>query len=104
MAMNTIVDTQKMRSLASKLATLADEYKNIYESKLYGSCNDSIKKAWIGSDADAVINQLEGFHNDFNKLTAVVNQYSEYIKKAAQAYDDAQEALRNKAATLTKDV
>ncbi len=101
---DTIVTTESMRSLAQKLDNLANEYTNIYTGELYGTCVDDIKKAWIGADADAVVNQLEGFHNDFNNIVKVVNQYADYLRKAAQTYDDAQETLKNTASTLTKDV
>ena len=101
---DTIVTTDKMRSLAHKLEQLAKDYSSIYNSQLYGTVKEDVKKAWIGADADAVVNQLEGFHNDFDTIVKVVNQYAEYLRKAARTYDDAQEALKNQAASLTKDV
>ncbi len=101
---DTVITTDKMRSLAQKLENLATDYTSIYNNQLYGTVKEDVKKAWIGADADAVINQLEGFHNDFENITKVVNQYAEHLRKAAQTYDDAQESLRNSASALTKDV
>lgn len=104
MAANTIITSESMRSLAQKLDGLAEEYTSIYTNQLYGTVVGDVKKAWVGEDADAVVNQLEGFRNDFGNIVKVINQYAEHLRKAAQTYDDAQDTLRQEAAKLTKDV
>ncbi len=101
---DTIVTTESMRSLASKIENLASEYQTLYTNQLYGTVASDVKKAWIGVDADAVITRLEGFHNDFDNIVKVLNQYVEHLRKAAQTYDDQQEKLRQAANTLTQDV
>lgn len=101
---DTIVTTESMRSLASKIENLASEYQTLYTNQLYGTVASDVKKAWIGVDADAVINRLEGFHNDFDNIVKVLNQYVEHLRKAAQNYDDQQEQLRQAANNLTQDV
>lgn len=101
---DTIVTTESMRSLASKIENLASEYQTLYTNQLYGTVASDVKKAWVGVDADAVITRLEGFHNDFDNIVKVLNQYVEHLRKAAQTYDDQQEALRQAANTLTQDV
>ncbi len=101
---DTIVTTESMRSLASKIENLASEYQTLYTNQLYGTVASDVKKAWIGVDADAVLARLEGFHNDFDNIVKVLNQYVEHLRKAAKTYDDQQEALRQAANTLTQDV
>lgn len=104
MAANTIITSDSMRSLAGTLENLANDYTGIFTSRLYGTVVTDVKKAWIGEDADAVVNQLEGFRNDFENLVKVVNQYADYLRKAAKTYDDTQESLKQQAAALIKDV
>lgn len=98
-----IVTTDSMRSLAQRLEDLANEYNAIYTNQLYGTCVNDIKKAWLGEDADKVCERLEGFHDDFNALVKVIDQYAEHIRKAAQLYDDTQADLKNRASALTQD-
>ena len=101
---STIVTTDEMRSLASKIEGLATEYESIYTNDIYGTGIEQLKAAYVGEDADAVVNQLEGFRDDFQNLKQVIDQYAAYLRSAAKAYDDAQDALTERAKALTRDV
>ncbi len=93
----TTLSSDQMRNLANEIRSLAEEYASIYNGEIYGTAKEDIKKAWIGSDADAVISQLDAFKNDFDMLKSVMIEYAAHLEKAARTYDDAQETLRQMA-------
>ena len=99
-----IVDSVEMRRLADKLERLAEEYQHLYEYDLYGTVVDSIRRAYKGIDADAMIHGLEEFRNDFARLKAVIDQYVAHLRYAARAYDEIQAEIETKAKELKQDV
>ncbi len=101
---NIKVDSGEIRRLADKLERLAEEYQHLYEYDLYGTVVDSIRRAYKGVDADAMIHGLEGFRNDFARLKAVIDQYVAHLRYAARAYDDIQTEIESKAKNLKQDV
>lgn len=97
------VSSESMRSLATEIEGLANDYQNIYTSDLYGTVVDDVKKAWSGKDADAVLARLEGFHNDFNNMYKVLIQYAGHIRNAANIYDNQQAEMVSRANQLKQD-
>ncbi len=97
------VSSESMRSLARKIEGLASDYQNIYTSELYGTVAENVKKAWFGADSQALLTRLEGFHNDFDNMYQVLNQYAAHLINAAKAYDAQQEELTRRANQLKQD-
>ncbi len=100
---DVIVSSESMRSLATKVEELANDYRDIYNSQLYGTVADNVKKAWSGKDAEAVLARLEGFHNDFTNMYSVLEQYAKHLRHAADFYDKKQQYMVDEANKLTKD-
>lgn len=99
----TTVDSAALRRLADRIEQLADEYQYLYQHKLYGEILDSIRRAYKGEDADAMMNGLEQFRYDFNRLKYIIDQYVQHLRNAARRYDEAQDELKQNAAKLTDD-
>lgn len=97
------VSSDSMRDLANRIEEMANDYKEIYTGRLYGTVAGNVRNAWTGKDSDAVLNRLEGFHNDFDNMYNVLNQYVAHLRSAAQAYDAQQEELTNRANQLKQD-
>lgn len=97
------VSSESMRSLARKIEGLASDYQNIYTSELYGTVAENVKKAWSGKDSQMVLERLEGFHNDFDNMYKVLDQYAKHLRRAAEIYDKQQEELTRRANQLKQD-
>ncbi len=100
---NTKIDSGAMRRLASRLDALAEDYEYLYEHDLYVVIVDNIRRAYKGVDADALVYGLEGFKNDFRRLKRTINQYADFLRRAARRYDELQEELAARARQLTSD-
>jgi len=99
----TTIDSDELRRLADRIERLADEYQYLYRHKLYGEVLSDIRRAYKGVDADAMINGLEQFRYDFNRLKHVIDQYVCYLRRAARRYDEVQEELEQSADLLSSD-
>lgn len=95
-----IVTVQDLEKAASTVSTKAQEYQDNY-NQLY-KVIDELKglKLWTGTDSDVFIEQLNQFKDDFDYMYSLMNQYSTFIKKAAQAYSGVQSTITNE----TKDL
>ncbi len=100
---DVIVSSESMRSLATEIEGLANDYKDIYNNQLYNTVAENVKKAWSGKDSQMVLERLEGFHNDFNNMYKVLDQYAKHLRRAAEIYDKQQEELTNRANQLKQD-
>lgn len=95
-----ITDTSRLDSTAAKVESLAGDYEREYNA-LFKTVGD-LKSAWDGKDNVAFTTQIEGFRDDFQRMTRLMRDYAEYLKKAAAAYRATQDELEKKAKTLTQ--
>ena len=61
-----------------------------------------MQSAWAGEDNTAFTNQIEGFRDDFERMTKLMRDYAAYLRKAAQAYRDTQDNVAKQAQTLSQ--
>lgn len=95
-----ITDTSRLDATADKVDSLAGDYESEYNA-LFRTVAD-LKSAWDGKDNAAFTNQIEGFRDDFQRMTRLMRDYAAYLRKAAAAYRDTQDELEKKAKTLTQ--
>lgn len=98
------VDFSSLESYITKLETAKDEYQTAYVSDLYSNAMDEVKGAYGGVDCDAFVAKVEEFRNDFEKMTAVLQEYIDHLRKVLQDYRNTQENLSQLAKGLTGDV
>ena len=79
-----IVETSRLDSTASQVDRLADQYEREYGS-LFGTVRE-LQNAWAGEDNVAFTNQIEGFRDDFQRMTKLMRDYADYLRKTAEAY------------------
>ncbi len=98
------VDFSSLESYITKLETAKDEYQAAYVTDLYSNAIDEVKSAYGGVDCDAFVAKVEEFRNDFEKMTGVLQEYIDHLRKVLQDYRNTQENLSQLAKGLAGDV
>lgn len=99
----TTLRYNELRDLADRIKTLAEQYKSIYEDRLYGSFKKDLKNAFKGDDAETAMGQLDGLNDDFDAMYTTIMKYSKHLSAAADAYEKKMIALNREAQNLTRD-
>ena len=84
-------------------ASIMESYNNQYQEtfmRLYQTI-ETLSASWQGSDNTAFVNQIQGYHDDFSKMSLLMSQYSEFLRSSARAYRQTQNELTSEAARLT---
>ena len=92
------VTAEELRSTANVLDNLAGEYKDLYSQ--FFSKTSEMRANWDGEDNIAFIDRIEGFRDNFETMFKEIEEYSDYLKKAAQAYVDVQGDIIGRAKSL----
>lgn len=94
------VDSTKIREAKQKIVNAAATYTASYE-KIY-ECIDDIASAgaYIGDDAIAFNEKINGFKNDFSDLENKLSDYCRFLEKAAETYEFAQNDVTGRAKKL----
>ena len=92
------VTPETLKSTASYITEQAAGYKKLYE-KLYAEV-ETMSGSWQGADNQAFTGQIQGFREDFDAMFKLMNQYSEFLTKSADAYSATQQELINQAKKL----
>ena len=98
MAGSIKVDPAVLTTTASKVDTQASEYRKEF-AQLYREV-DAMQSAWKGADNVAFTNQIKTFKPDFEKMAKLMDQYSIFLKKAAETYQKTQDEIRSAASKL----
>ena len=98
--MNSIkVTTEDLKKAASNVDNLAIEYAKEYEA-FFQDIETLTTADYVGADATEFRNQVEGFHEDFNKMKKLMNDYADFLRQAAATYEDTQENIKQQAKSL----
>ncbi len=95
-----ILDYASLESHIKQLETLLDEYRTAYQTNLYTNALDEVKSAFKGKDCDSFVTKVEEFRDDFDKMSSVITQYIDFLKKALKDYQTTQEYMENQAKLL----
>jgi len=93
------VEPEVLETTAQKIETQASDYEATYKS-LFDEV-DGMAAIWQGEDNVAFVNQVKGFMDDYQKMTALMKEYSQFLKQSATAYKTTQQDVTAKARTLT---
>ncbi len=86
-----IVESSRLDSTAEQVEGLADAYESEYGA-LFNTVKD-LQNAWSGEDNVAFTNQIEGFRDDFQRMTSLMREYAAYLRKVAAAYRETQDSI-----------
>ncbi len=93
-----MVDPTVLETSAKKMDEQASDYEQQY-NKLFSDV-DGMAAAWQGADNLAFVGQIKGFMDDFQKMTALMRQYSQFLKESATTYRNTQNDIITQAKTL----
>jgi WXG100 family type VII secretion target len=99
MARSIQVDPAKLEAAASRIDQQAGDYERIYKA-LFSEV-DGMGAAWQGTDNMAFVTQIKGFMDDFQKMSTLMRQHSEFLKMSAKTYRETQNEVVNAAKRLT---
>ncbi len=99
MARNIMVDPARLEAAAQNMDAQAADYEKQYN--LLFQEVDNMGAAWQGADNLAFVSQIKGFMDDFQKMVALMRQYSEFLKQSAKTYRNTQEQIIAGAKRLT---
>ena len=74
--------------------------ENRLVAALYERVDQMAMHSWIGKDNLAFTTQIRGYQDDFRQVGMLMQQYSEFLRHAAQSYRRMQEELAAQAARL----
>lgn len=98
--MNSIkVTPDSLRTGARKVDTEATQYHKLY-TNLLTDVQTMTSSDWTGEDATAFYNQVEGFRSDFDKMKELMNDYANFLRIAADNYQNTQEEVKRQAQSL----
>lgn len=100
MAMIINVTQEELRSTATKIEGLAEEYKTLYTDKLLGANLGDLADAWYGEDHSSYDERVRGFKSNFNEMYNLMLEYVAHLRKAADEYDMNQDSLRDRARNI----
>lgn len=95
------VESALIDQISKTIKQEAENYKTIYE-RIYGIVDDIFGyEQWLGEDAHKYNERIQGFKDNFKKLYNNFISYVNFLAKAAEAYDIAQDTAQGKAGKLT---
>ncbi len=93
-----VVEPSRLKSVASKIDTQCAEYEANWVNLL--DKVEGLGAVWKGVDNLAYVEKVILFKDDFQKMTRLLHEYSEFLRRAANAYDKTQQDIKAKAASL----
>lgn len=101
MATKINVESALIDQVSKTIKQEAENYKTIYE-RIYGIVDNIFGyEQWLGEDARKYNERIQGFKDNFKKLYNNFIAYVNFLAKAAEAYDIAQDTAQGKAGKLT---
>ena len=94
-----IVTTEELRKAASNVDSYASEYEKEYMA-LFQDVETLTTTDYTGDDATAFRNQVEGFREDFAKMRQLMKEYADYLRQAADVYDNTRDNVERQIASL----
>lgn len=88
-----------LRKAAGDVENLANNYKKQY-GELFGLVETFTTTDFQGTDAKEFCAKVKDFEDDFMKMKTLMDDYAQFLRKAADDYEKNQENLRNQIAGL----
>lgn len=88
------VTPENLRAQAAKVDQEADNYYREYKG-LLTDVSTLTTSDWKGEDATEFQNKVNNFEPDFNKMKELMNEYANFLRQAADNYDNTQDNVLN---------
>lgn len=93
------VTPDELRRGARAVDNEASQYHSLY-TNLLADVQTMTATDWTGEDATAFYNQVEGFRSDFDKMKELMSDYADFLRIAADNYQNTQEEVKRQAQSL----
>lgn len=101
MATTILVDTSKIQAAMNTVDLQHGSFSDAWGKVL--KIVDDLRESWAGVDNKAFADKVEGFRNDFKDLDDKIQTYQDFLTKAKNDYDEAQDQIKRDAAKLKSD-
>lgn len=88
-----LVTPENLRAKADRVDEEAGKYFNEYQG-LLRDVGTLTTKDYKGDDATAFRQKVEGFEPDFDKMKQLMNEYANFLRQAADNYQNTQENVK----------
>ena len=99
MAREWSVTTESVKRSSERIGELVSKYQTEYE-KLYTEAQALRSAKWPGIASDTFNKKLEEYKTAFEELRDVMNNYQEFLKNAAEHYEQVENRLQEEAGNL----
>ena len=93
------VTPEHLRNAAGEVETLAGKYQTQY-GQLFGLVEAFTTTDYQGKDAKEFCAKVKDFEDDFIKMKDLMNEYAQFLRKAASDYEAHQENLSSQIRSL----
>lgn len=93
------VTPANLRKVAGEVETLANTYKKQY-GELFGLVENFTTTDFQGKDAKEFCAKVKDFEDDFMKMKSLMDEYAQFLKKAADMYEEQVDNLSSQIASL----
>ena len=99
MAREWSVTTESVKRSSERIGELVSKYQTEYE-KLYTEAQALRSAKWTGIASDTFNKKLYEYKTAFEELRDVMNNYQEFLKNAAEHYEQVENRLQEEAGNL----
>lgn len=92
------VSPEVLASKASTIRNLSKRYQHAYQ-RIYRQV-DGLRAGWRGADNDAFTAQIQGFRQEFDDMTELMEQCALFLETSAAEYSKVQEDAIKRASRL----
>lgn len=92
------IETSELRRSAQLIEDKTSRYDAEW-AKIYSEIA-SLRVEWQGQSSDTFNKQIEGYRNDFQELSKVLNSYAEFLIKTAESTEKTEDAINSSAGQL----
>lgn len=97
----TVVNPKILMDTSREIEGKASEYRSSYQ-QFYNEV-ENLKTKWKGDAVAKAAEQFGRFEDDFDRMYDLMMDYADYLRNAANAYDQANEKIIGEAAALRVD-
>ncbi len=94
------VEPSQVLKVATNIEACNDDYQRLYQ-ELYSKI-DYLSGIWKGKDNVAFVEEIRTYENNFQRISIVLRQYSDFLRRSINAYEGTQNELYAQAKQLRR--
>jgi WXG100 family type VII secretion target len=97
------VQPRELLNESSNIKNEKGKFDSSY-SDIHSQAKSLTNTTWGGEDAEKFMAQVDLFKKDFDEMSEILKQYSQFLDKSAHAYETAQQDVLTKAGNLATKI